>query len=86
MSRPRRTGHPTAKAHNRAVHRKIAASKKGIIAAEAYLARVVREVEVVARAEKQTISKVVAEALKKLSQAKTDLEALEKLTADPEDP
>ena len=86
MSRPRRTGHPTTKAHNRAVHRKIAASKKGILAAEAYLARVVREVEVVARAEKQTISKVVAEALKKLSQAKTDLEALEKLTADPDDP
>jgi uncharacterized protein (DUF2267 family) len=44
-----------------------------------HLARVVREVEVVARAEKQTISKAVAEALQQLSKAHADLEALEKL-------
>jgi hypothetical protein len=65
--------------HTRAILKKIGASKAGIDAAEAYLAKMVREVEVVARAEKRTISQVVAEALKKLGKARAELEALEKL-------
>ena len=65
--------------HTRAILKKISASKAGIDAAEAYLAKMVREVEVVARAEKRTISQVVAEALKKLGKARAELEALEKL-------
>jgi len=71
----------TKKDHTKAIHKKIATSKQGIIAAETYLAKMVREVEVVARAEKQTISKVVAEALKQLAKARADLEVLEKLTS-----
>jgi hypothetical protein len=67
------------KDHTKAILKKIATSKQGILSAESYLAKMVREVEVVARAEKQTISKVVAEALKELSKARADLEALEKL-------
>ena len=65
--------------HTKAILEKIATSKQGIVAAEGYLAKMVREVEVAARAEKQTISTVVAEALKQLSKARADLEALEKL-------
>jgi hypothetical protein len=67
------------KDHTKAILKKIATSKQGIVAAESYLAKMVREIEVVARAEKKTISKVLAEALKQLSKARTDLEALEKL-------
>jgi hypothetical protein len=70
------------KDNTKAIHKKIAASRQGILAAETYLAKMVREVEVVARAEKQTISQVVNEALKKLSKARAELEALEKLTSD----
>jgi ribosomal protein L18E len=70
----------TKKDNTKAILKKIATSKQGIVAAESYLAKMVREVEVVARAEKQTISKVVAEALKQLAKARADLEALEKLT------
>jgi ribosomal protein L18E len=69
----------TKKDHTKAILKRIAASKQGILAAESYLAKMVREVEVAARAEKQTISTVVAEALKQLSKARADLEALEKL-------
>jgi hypothetical protein len=70
----------TKKDHTKAILKKIATSKQGIVAAETTLAKAVREVEVVARAEKQTISKVVAEALKQLAKARADLESLEKLT------
>ncbi len=69
----------TKKDHTKAILKKIVASKQGIVAAESYLAKMVREVDVAARAEKQTISTVVAEALKQLSKARADLEALEKL-------
>jgi hypothetical protein len=57
----------------------IAASRRGIAAAEAHLAKVVGEVKPVARAQKMTISEVLDEAIKKLSAAKADLETLEKL-------
>jgi hypothetical protein len=69
----------TKKDHTKAILKKIATSKQGIATAEKYLAGVVRQVEVVARAEKQTISTAVAEALQQLSKAHADLEALEKL-------
>lgn len=68
--------------HTKAVLKRIAAARQGISAAEAYLARMVREVEVVARAEKRTISQVVVEALKKLGKAQADLQALEKITGE----
>lgn len=67
-------------AHTKALLAKITKSKQGIAAAEGYLAKMVREVEIVARAEKRTITHVVQEALKKLSKARADLEALEKMT------
>ena len=70
------------KDHTKAMLKKIATSKRGIVDAEKYLAKVVREVEIAVRAEKQTISQVLAEALKKLSKARAELEALEKLTAE----
>jgi hypothetical protein len=68
--------------HTKAILKRIATSRASIDAAEAYLAKMVREVEVVARAEKRTISQVVSEALKKLGKARAELEALEKLARD----
>jgi hypothetical protein len=58
---------------------KIAASKQDIAEAEMRMTKVVREVAVVPRAEKRTISEGVAEAIDKLTSARKDLEALEKL-------
>jgi len=58
---------------------KIAASKRDIAEAEARMTKVIRQVDVAPRAEKRTISEGVAEAIDKLTSARKDLEALEKL-------
>jgi hypothetical protein len=58
---------------------KIAASKSDIAEAELRMTKVIRAVGVAPRAEKRTISEGVAEAIDKLTSARKDLEALEKL-------
>ncbi len=67
---------------SRAMHRKLTTSRAAITEAEAYLAKVVSEVEVSPRAEKRTITRALSIALDKLSKVRSDLEALEKLAAD----
>jgi hypothetical protein len=58
---------------------KIAASKNDIAEAELRMTKVIRAVDVAPRAEKRTVSEAVSEAIEKLTSARKDLEALEKL-------
>ena len=58
---------------------KIVASKRDIADAEMRMTKVIREVEIAPRAEKKTISEGVAEAIDKLTSARKDLDALEKI-------
>lgn len=63
---------------------KIAASRRDIAEAELRMTKVIREVEVAPRAEKRTIGDGVAEALDKLTSARKDLDALEKIVLEEE--
>jgi len=59
--------------------KKITASKDDIASAEKHLGMMMRQVGSAPRAEKKTVSTVVAEAIGKLNAARAELEALEKI-------
>jgi hypothetical protein len=71
--------------NKKALLEKIATSKHDIAEAEVHMAKVMRQTQVVPRAEKKTISEDVATAMDRLTAARRDLEALEKLVLEDKD-